>query len=56
MLKNLPPTAKAMLRTLFNNIQMSGSVPKKWKDGKVVMLLKKKPRVPDEKLQAHNSH
>ena len=37
MLKNLPPTAT------FNNIQMSGSVPKKWKDGKVVMLLKKNP-------------
>ena len=43
MLKNIPPKAKEMIKILFNNIQISGTVPKKWKDGKVVMLLKKNP-------------
>ena len=41
MLKHLPQIEIKMITTLFNNIQMLGLVPEKWKEGNIVMLLKR---------------
>jgi hypothetical protein len=43
MVLNTPNNWRTKLLVLFRNIQKAGKVPKNWKDGKVVLLLKKTP-------------
>lgn len=43
MVLNAPTNWKTKLLALFRNVQLSGTVPANWKDGKIVMLLKRTP-------------
>ena len=44
MLKNTDNVARAKIVEMFNNIMVGGQVPASWKDGDVVLILKKPPQ------------
>ena len=43
ILKQTGPIAREMILTLFNNVMIGGSVPSSWKEGDIVLILKKPP-------------
>ena len=44
MLKNTGPVARGLLLELFNNVIMGAQLPSEWKEGDIILILKKPPR------------
>ena len=44
MLKNTGPVARSLLLEIFYNVMVSAQLPRYWKVGDIVLVLKKPPR------------
>ena len=44
MLRNTGPVAREMMLSMFNNVLVGGQSPDSWKEGDLVLILKKPPR------------